>query len=113
MSEKFEQDKRPFAEELLQSPFVMGAKLFELKEHPGIVVRLERVNVSTKEKLAEAVANLNKNKELFSSLEKAGMHVAKFDYTIGNKDQDGWAESYALVEKIDGKQRIYLLENNT
>jgi len=100
MSEKFE-NKRPFAETLTPSSFTV--RLSELKEHPHIVVRRSRLDVSTKEKLAEEVVKLNENKALFATVEEAGMRVAKFDYAIGNKGLDGWAESYALVEKIDGE----------
>lgn len=105
MSEKFENSQRPFAEELEQAPYNRRGKLFELKGHPHVVVRLDKwVNVSTKEKLAETMAKLKENKELFSSLEKDGMRVARMEYVIGGeKNEKGFAESYALVEKIDGK----------
>lgn len=106
MSEKLE-NNRPFAEELSRSPHGRESeeKLLELKSHPSVIVRLNKwANVSTKEQLAKTVAKLNENKKLFASLGQVGMRVAKFDYVIGGKkNKVGYAESYAVVEKIDGE----------
>ena len=106
MEKSSQSNRRPFAEDLSQSSYERNGKLFELKEHPNVVVRLNSIDVSSEEKLAGEVARLKENRGLFASLEQDGVRVAKFDYVIGNKGQGGFAESYALVEKINGKNLV-------
>ncbi|MDO8561549.1 MAG: hypothetical protein Q7S05_01850 [bacterium] len=102
-----ESNRRPFRGKLEPSTVADSSKagtLLSLNEYPNAVVRLSYVDVSTKERVAKVVAKINENRNLFSSLEKDGMRVAHTAYVIGEeKNEQGFAESYALVEKIEGK----------